>query len=98
MSALSSNQRMEIQMQPEIYGRWVESALGAHLLNQSITQQIDLYYWREGNYEVDFVLQKGNKTIGIEVKSGRIGEPSLPCQARDIYSARAKRREGHAPA
>jgi predicted AAA+ superfamily ATPase len=71
MSALSSNQRMEIQTQPEIYGRWVESTIGAHLLNQSITQQIDLYYWREGNYEVDFVLQKGNKTIGIEVKSGR---------------------------
>jgi predicted AAA+ superfamily ATPase len=62
---------MEIQTQPEIYGRWVESTIGAHLLNQSITQQIDLYYWREGNYEVDFVLQKGNKTIGIEVKSGR---------------------------
>jgi predicted AAA+ superfamily ATPase len=71
MSALSSNQRKEIQTQPEIYGRWVESTIGAHLLNQSITQQIDLYYWREGNYEVDFVLQKGNKTIGIEVKSGR---------------------------
>ena len=32
---------------------------------------MDLYYWREGNHEVDFVLQKGNKTIGIEVKSGR---------------------------
>jgi hypothetical protein len=71
MSALSSNQRMEIQAQPEVYGRWVESTIGAHLLNQSITQQMDLYYWREGNYEVDFVLQKGNKTIGIEVKSGR---------------------------
>jgi len=26
---------------------------------------------REGNHEVDFVLQKGNKVIGIEVKSGR---------------------------
>ncbi len=71
MSALNSNQRMEIQAQPEVYGRWVESAIGAHLLNQAITQQIDLYYWREGNYEVDFVLQKGEKTIGIEVKSGR---------------------------
>ena len=49
----------------------IESAIGAHLLNQSITEQINLYYWREGNHEVDFVLQKGKKTIGIEVKSGR---------------------------
>ncbi|MEI6436282.1 MAG: DUF4143 domain-containing protein [Bacteroidota bacterium] len=54
-----------------IYGRWVESAIGTHLLNQSITENINLYYWREGNHEVDFVLQKGNKTIVIEVKSGR---------------------------
>jgi len=71
MSALSSGQRSEIQAQPEVYGRWVESAIGTHLLNQSLTGQMELYYWREGNNEVDFVLQKGNKTIGIEVKSGR---------------------------
>jgi len=71
MSALSSGQRSEIQAQPEVYGRWVESAIGTHLLNQSLIGQMELYYWREGNSEVDFVLQKGNKTIGIEVKSGR---------------------------
>jgi len=71
MSAISPNQRQEIAEQPEIYGRWVESAIGSHLLNQSLTEQINLYYWREGNHEVDFVLQKGNKVIGIEVKSGR---------------------------
>jgi uncharacterized protein len=29
-----------------------------------------LYYWREGNYEIDFVLVKGDKVIGLEVKSG----------------------------
>jgi len=71
MSALSTMQRHEIISQPELYGQWVESAIGTHLLNQSITENINLYYWREGNHEVDFVLQKGNKTIGIEVKSGR---------------------------
>jgi hypothetical protein len=71
MSALSPYRHKEILEQPEIYGRWVESAIGAHLLNQSLTEQINLYYWREGNHEVDFVLQKGNKTIVIEVKSGR---------------------------
>ena len=71
MSAIRLNQRQEIAEQPDIYGRWVESAIGSHLLNQSLTEQINLYYWREGNHEVDFVLRKGNKTIGIEVKSGR---------------------------
>jgi hypothetical protein len=71
MSALSTMQHREIIGQPEIYGRWVESAIGTHLLNQSSIENMNLYYWREGNHEVDFVLQKGDKTIGIEVKSGR---------------------------
>jgi predicted AAA+ superfamily ATPase len=71
MSALSTMQHREMTGQPEIYGRWVESAIGTHLLNQSISENINLYYWREGNHEVDFVLQKGDKAIGIEVKSGR---------------------------
>jgi predicted AAA+ superfamily ATPase len=30
-----------------------------------------LYYWREGNDEVDFVLKHGDKTIALEIKSGR---------------------------
>ena len=55
MSALSNMQHQAIIGQPEIYGRWVESAIGTHLLNQSITEGINLYYWREGNHEVDFV-------------------------------------------
>jgi predicted AAA+ superfamily ATPase len=71
MSVLSPNRHQEVIDQPEIYGRWVESAIGAHLLNQSLTEQFDLFYWREGNHEVDFVLQNGNKILGIEVKSGR---------------------------
>lgn len=71
LSALSPNQKQEIERQPEVYGRWVESAIGAYLVNQSQAEQIDLYYWREGNHEVDFVMQKGSKVIGIEVKSGR---------------------------
>ena len=71
MSAISPNKQQEIRIQPEMYGRWIESAIGTHLLNQSISEQIKLFYWREGNHEVDFVLQKGSKTIGIEVKSGR---------------------------
>jgi predicted AAA+ superfamily ATPase len=31
----------------------------------------NLYYWREGNAEVDFVLQRGKSLWAIEVKSGR---------------------------
>jgi len=52
------------------WGRLVESAVGTHLLNHSISERYKLSYWREGNYEVDFILEKGNTVIGLEVKSG----------------------------
>ena len=55
---------------PELWGRLVESSVGTHLLNNAISERYNLYYWREGNYEVDFVLEKGDKLIGLEVKSG----------------------------
>ena len=53
-----------------IYGRLVESAIGSYLLNQCRISNISLYYWREGNNEVDFILKKGSKLISLEVKSG----------------------------
>jgi predicted AAA+ superfamily ATPase len=55
---------------PELWGRLVESAVGTHLINYSIPERYNLYYWRDGNYEVDFILEKGDKTIALEVKSG----------------------------
>ena len=54
----------------DLWGRWVESAVGAHLLNQTIGRELELYYWSKSNLEVDFVLVKGNKVTAIEVKSG----------------------------
>lgn len=55
---------------PKLWGRMVESSVGAHLLNHSVSERYSLYYWREGNNEVDFILEKGDKLIGLEVKSG----------------------------
>lgn len=59
---------------PKRWGRLVESSVGAHLLNHAISERYNLYYWREGNHEVDFILEKGNKVIGLEVKSGASAE------------------------
>lgn len=36
-----------------------------------MTGDCNLYYWRDRNHEVDFVVRWGRKTIAIEVKSGR---------------------------
>lgn len=56
---------------PERWGRWVESAVGAYLLNQAEIYGYNVYYWRENNDEIDFVLENRNKELlAIEVKSG----------------------------
>ncbi len=58
----------------EYWGRLVESAVGAHLLNGAAGTMLELYYWRDRGREVDFVLQSGRRIVPIEVKSGRARE------------------------
>lgn len=61
----------ECRQTPERWGQQVESAVGAHLANAAHSSSLKLYYWRDGNREVDFVLRLGAKLLGIEVKSGK---------------------------
>jgi hypothetical protein len=72
-NALISAQRpdhfADVMKDPAAWGRMVESAVGAHLLNVAAAKKIALNYWREGGNEVDFVVQKGKQCIAIEVKS-----------------------------
>lgn len=70
MSAGEAMPFSEVQKQPERWGRWVESAVGAHLLNVVRKTHSELFYWREGDDEVDFVLRHRNRVVAIEVKSG----------------------------
>ncbi len=61
----------EIRFHPEQWGRHVESTIGSHLLNFSHLEQFGVYYWRQRDDEINFVIKKGNKIIGLEVKSGQ---------------------------
>ena len=56
---------------PKLWGRWVESVVGAHLLNQADEYDYRLYYWRVRGDEVDFIIEYNRQCIAIEVKSGR---------------------------
>lgn len=71
LSALSGVAFEKIYTVPAEWGRWVESAVGAHLLNYAEEQDYRVYYWRDGNKEVDFVIESNGRCIAIEVKSGR---------------------------
>ena len=55
----------------EYWGRLTETAVGAHLANDSAGKGINLYYWLSRNREVDFILESGKTVVAIEVKSGK---------------------------
>jgi predicted AAA+ superfamily ATPase len=71
LSAQVNRKFSDVVVNPKEWGRLVESSVGAHLLNHSISERYQISYWRESNSEVDFVLEKNGKVIAIEVKSGR---------------------------
>ena len=70
-SALSGTTFEKAFTTPRLWGRWVESAVGAHLLNLADELDGKVYYWREQNDEVDFVMEHNRQCVAIEVKSGR---------------------------
>ena len=51
------------------WGRIFESNIGAYLVSQSFIHHFDVFYWRERDFEVDYVLRKNGILIAIEVKS-----------------------------
>jgi uncharacterized protein len=71
MTAQSGLSPDEARVDREFRGRLVESAVGAHLANAAAGGACELFYWRERNREVDFVVRAGRTVIAIEVKSGR---------------------------
>ena len=77
ITAQSGMNQTEAFADREFWGRLTESAVGAHLLNASIGGACELFYWRERNREVDFVVRRGKKLVAIKVKSGRT-TTSLP--------------------
>lgn len=69
---VSSHQRRDfkdIRNDHAAWGRIVESAVGSYLANEAMKNTISLYYWRDRNDEVDFVIERGGKLIGVEVKT-----------------------------
>ncbi len=88
MTAQAGLSPAEARADREFRGRLVESAVGAHLANAAARGVCELFYWRERNREVDFILRAGRRTVAIEVKSGR---------ARDSLSGLAAFAEAFKP-
>lgn len=69
MAATALHSLDEARGNPKLWGRLVETAVGASLFNAAVGKNIDLFYWAGRNRELDFVLTRGNDLIAIEVKS-----------------------------
>jgi len=51
------------------WGHVFESAIGAHIVSQAFANKYEVFYWRDGNDEVDFIIRRREKMAAIEVKS-----------------------------
>lgn len=76
VTALGLRSFEETRRDAALWGRLVENAVGAHLLNhlQGVAHQVS--YWRERDLEVDYVVEAPNALFAMEVKSGRPGRPA----------------------
>ena len=86
---LSANSPLSFEdayLDPKQWGRWVESAVGAYLINHADRLEYKVYYWRHDDDEVDFVLQHSKRLVAIEVKSGRRqNNQGLPVFAKQFH-------------
>lgn len=71
MNVYSTGNFEQQRIDLEKWGRLVESAVGSHLLNYADKLDYKVYYWREQNNEVDFIIERNRKVWAIEVKSGK---------------------------
>jgi len=75
---------------PQVWGRWVESAVGAYLVGGAEEGGYKVYYWRDRSDEVDFIIVRQGEAVALEVKSGRRGMNSgLPTFCERFHPKRA---------
>ncbi|MDR1087728.1 MAG: DUF4143 domain-containing protein [Coriobacteriales bacterium] len=72
ITASNPQESVQVLSAPDRRGHLLESAAGAYLLARAQAEHFELYWWRDGDKEVDFVPRKGSGVCAIEVKSGRI--------------------------
>lgn len=57
------------------WGRLIENAVGAHILNHLPNLSYSVHYWRFKGMEVDFVIKTPKQIWAVEVKSGKPKNP-----------------------
>lgn len=68
MTARSTYAFEQARADRSYWGRLAESAAGAHLINTA-DADTHIHYWREGDLEVDFVVERRGQLAAIEIKT-----------------------------
>jgi predicted AAA+ superfamily ATPase len=71
------------------WGRIFESGIGAYLVSQAFVHRFEVYYWRERNDEVDFILRKKGSVVAIEVKSNAEKNTNGLAKFRELFHPNA---------
>jgi predicted AAA+ superfamily ATPase len=74
VTSVRNAQAKTIAGSPELSGRLTENAVGAALVRLAAQNGGEVFYWRERDLEVDYILKLSGKVLAIEVKSGRTKE------------------------
>lgn len=85
VNALSTRSFTEAIADTIWWGRLVENAVGAHLCNSLNSVEYSVTYWREGDFEVDYVISRGRDVWAVEVKSGSSGKTAGLNRFRNRY-------------
>lgn len=59
----------QTMMDRTVWGHIFESGIGAWIVSQAFIHRIEVFYWRDRDDEVDFILRKKGSVVAIEVKS-----------------------------
>jgi len=95
LSAVAGLAFGEARADGRVWGRFVEAAVGAHLLAEARRSRGAVHYWRGkvrgADVEVDYVTVQGRAVTAIEVKSGApIGSLEGLAAFRDQFGPRVK--------
>ncbi len=70
------------------WGHIFESGIGAYLVSQAFVHRIEVFYWRERNDEVDFILRKNGSVVAIEAKSNAEKRTEGLTKFRQVFTPR----------
>lgn len=72
LSATWEGDPISLRHDPAVRGHVVETAVGARLIALSMESDLEVFWWRDGSLEVDFVVTARGKLFAIEVKGGQV--------------------------